>query len=499
MDMFGLGNEDCLYLHVTVPDHDPSETLPVMVWVYGGAYMLGDAEEFGLYDPSNLSTKEKVIVVAMNYRVTTFGFMALEELMAEHNTTGNYALQDQTLALQWVQSNIAAFGGDPTRVTLFGESAGGFSVCWHLVSPGSAGLFSSAVVESGSCDTPQFFQELPYAVAFSKNYSSWCGCDGTGAALLACLRGKETLELMGCKPPGSDSVAAQAKVHELLTQYTKLLGHPLLAQHALTTAMSTLPMPTLYPLMPWGPAIDGSPTGLPDLPVTLLQRGQYNKVPTIFGTNHDEGTVFAPVMPLVAPGTKFPPDSASIEATLYHVLDMYPANITAIIVPEVLAMYPEASFPGGWSRMANIITDYIFACSARRSARAMAAHGTPVWLYQFTFKIEDALYPIVGDFHGSELVYTWDNQWPKGLRVFTPLDLQMAADMGLYWTNMARYGNPNGNGSVSLLWPQYNTSVDVNMMLQQPLALNYGLKFTQCNFFDAAAHNLTGLTGGRRQ
>lgn len=165
---------------VTAPVN-ATQPLPVLYWIYGGGYVLGDSNEFGLYDPVSLVEKTQCIVVAVNYRVGPFGFMALEGLVREdaQGSTGNAGLQDQTLGLQWVQQNIGYFGGDASRVTIFGESAGGFSVAWHLVSEASAGLFSGAIMESGSTDSPQFFQTMDEAVSFNTLYSAAVGCNAT--------------------------------------------------------------------------------------------------------------------------------------------------------------------------------------------------------------------------------------------------------------------------------------------------------------------------------
>jgi para-nitrobenzyl esterase len=170
-----IGSEDCLYLDVYVPPGMPANAkLPVMVWIYGGGYTVGDDWEFTLYDAQNLVKRSDVIIVAPNYRLGAFGFLSNPDLKAEDSkgSTGNYGLQDQNLALQWVQQNIANFGGDPSRVTIFGESAGAFSVCWHLVSPLSTGLFTAAIMESGTCDSTQFFQEPKISFSYSE---SWMG------------------------------------------------------------------------------------------------------------------------------------------------------------------------------------------------------------------------------------------------------------------------------------------------------------------------------------
>jgi para-nitrobenzyl esterase len=166
-----LGEEDCLYLDIYAPETLPAKPLPVMVWIYGGGWTLGDKYEFGLYNPTSWIQKQPHIHVAMNYRLAVFGFLALDELMKESGTTGNYGLQDQSAVLIWVQKNIKGFGGDPNSVTIFGESAGGFSVCWHLVNPMSAGLFHAAIMESGTCDSKSFFVDLPTAEQFSTDYA----------------------------------------------------------------------------------------------------------------------------------------------------------------------------------------------------------------------------------------------------------------------------------------------------------------------------------------
>jgi len=188
-----------LYLHVYRPTGVPAdEKLPVLIWIFGGGWVLGDADEFGWYDGTNLATKHRSIVVAMNYRVGPLGFLSLEELAQEdtRGALGSMGLQDQRAAMQWTKANIAAFGGDPTKTAIFGESAGAFSACWHLASPGSAGLFRAAILESGTCDSPQFFRQKGDAVSFGELYASSIGCSGTGAAMLECLRAQNTEHIM---------------------------------------------------------------------------------------------------------------------------------------------------------------------------------------------------------------------------------------------------------------------------------------------------------------
>jgi para-nitrobenzyl esterase len=196
-----IGGEDCLYLSVYRPSGRPADAppLPIMTWIFGGAYVLGDSWELGWYDGAALARAQDVTVVVPNYRVGPFGFFASTALAAETvngGSTGNAALLDQVLALEWVRDNAAALGGVAENVTIFGESAGAFSVAWHVASPRSAGLFSAAISESGSFDTPQFFQPLDEAVDFNSVYATALGCTGDSAAQLTCLRGFSTEHIM---------------------------------------------------------------------------------------------------------------------------------------------------------------------------------------------------------------------------------------------------------------------------------------------------------------
>ena len=184
------GAEDCLYLHLYQPAACTSaQPCSVLVFFPGGAMILGDGYEFGLYDATNLAKMQQLVVVSVTFRQGPFGYMALNSLQQEDpdHSTGNAALQDQRFSLLWVQANIKSFGGDPARVTIFGESAGGFSIAWHLVSPKSAGLFRSAIMESGSSDSPQFFQPVKDAIEFNTLYANAIGCPDV-ATVLSCLR-----------------------------------------------------------------------------------------------------------------------------------------------------------------------------------------------------------------------------------------------------------------------------------------------------------------------
>jgi len=192
MRIFGFffGEEDCLHLNVFRPRGIKKDAkLPVMVWFYGGAFVLGDSIELGWYNGKNLATSQNVIVVTLNYRLGSLGFLALDELKKEQGTGGNWGLLDQQKALQWVHDNVDAFGGDAGRVTIFGESAGGCSVVGQLAMPSSRGLFHGAIAESPLSANDIAWAPWKNATGFGEAWAVSVGCNGTGASQLECLRG----------------------------------------------------------------------------------------------------------------------------------------------------------------------------------------------------------------------------------------------------------------------------------------------------------------------
>jgi para-nitrobenzyl esterase len=239
-----VGNEDCLFLNVTTPLPDPPEArLPVMVWIYGGEDVSGAGPD---YNTTKLTTQGDVITVTVNYRLGALGFLDIPQLAAHDPDAGNYALADQQAALRWVHRNIAAFGGDPGNVTLFGQSAGGYAVCANLAAPGSRGLFQKAIVESGPCGNA-----LPTAGAAeraSTQVAAELGC-GTARDILTCLRGKPAADLVNASTPpvGPGTPVADA---------------------------------------PWA-YVAGTPE-LPQQPLTALRDGTAAPVPLIQGSNQDE-------------------------------------------------------------------------------------------------------------------------------------------------------------------------------------------------------------------
>ncbi len=194
-------SEDCLYLNVWTPAKKGNEKLPVLVYFYGGGFMAGDGSE-PRYDGESMAQKG-IVAITINYRLTVFGFLAHPELTKEspHHSSGNYGLMDQQAALRWVKANVAAFGGDPNKVTIAGESAGSIAVSAQMASPGSKNLFAQAIGESGSL----MGTLSPVSLAEAEKKGSQFG-ESIGAASLAALRAlpaKELLEATAKAAPGS--------------------------------------------------------------------------------------------------------------------------------------------------------------------------------------------------------------------------------------------------------------------------------------------------------
>ncbi|KAJ4426249.1 hypothetical protein ANN_27061 [Periplaneta americana] len=194
---FYAGSEDCLYLNVHTPQTSSSgELLPVMIFIHGGAYLEGSGKAYS-YGPLYLMDKD-VVMVAMNYRLGVFGFLSTGDDAAP----GNYGMKDQTEALRWVQKNIAAFGGDPNKVTILGESAGSWSVHFHILSPASRGLFHAAISESGTAMLPLFMntESVPNLAQLQAGMVN-CPTDNT-ADMIQCLRKVDAVTLFTNPPVG---------------------------------------------------------------------------------------------------------------------------------------------------------------------------------------------------------------------------------------------------------------------------------------------------------
>ena len=426
-------NEDCLYLDVFTPQQRGA-TLPVMVWIHGGAFLTGGAVTYG--DPSALVSRG-VVVVNINYRLGAFGFLAHPSLVAEQGgAAGNYGIMDQQKALQWVQANIARFGGDPGNVTIFGESAGGFSVMTHLASPLSKGLFQKAIVHSGAYainTQPSLTSAQTNATNVVNNTLAAAGISCPAPVTADCLRG----------------IPASA-VPTLMTEYGKLNSSPV-------------------------PIVDGRV--LPKSVKATFIAGENNKVPLINGSNRDEWGLFVAITELTARKAANPPNTDPNNTSFSLTAAAYPAYLGALVglpssspaLAGIVAAYPLANYGSNTAQQPSLGatamgTDVIFACPALRVSQRNANQGNATWMYEFR---DRTAIPFVGSTssggytlsfpqgaaHSYELQYIFN---------LNPLrnDEQRAlgSAMATYWTNFAKSSNPNSGATVPVNWPNFTAA-----------------------------------------
>ena len=423
---FAMGDEDCLFLNVFAPDPAPPRTLPVMVWIHGGAFLTGAGSE-PLFDGAALVRARNVVMVTLNYRLGPLGFLAHPTL-----PEANVGLLDQRAALRWVTENIHAFGGDPGNVTLFGQSAGAWSVTLHLASAGSAGLFQRAIIQSGATPAVERIQTVAEAGLQAEALGAALGCSGE---VVACLRER----------PVEDVVAG-------LTN-TKSLGGGFF-QGGGTQSL-------------WLPVMDGA--FLTDQPHALFAGGRVTSVPTMVGSNLVEGALFHAGLA----GDKRVKDVASYEAVLELTFGEHAA--------EVEARYPATDASSANDALAQIDNDLIFLCPSRRVARGLTEAGAPVFRYHFTRPDDSGLLALLGATHSAEITYVLGNDdgVSGGVTQSQPLREQMQG----YWTRFAATGDPNGDGATA--WPRYDSASDPFLTLDLPAVAGTGLASEVCDFWDS--------------
>lgn len=388
-------DEDCLNLNVwtpTDPEPGPAPPRPVMVWIHGGAFLNGNG---GIYDARRLVARGDIVVVTINYRLGTLGFLA-HPALGSPGRVGNYGLADQQAALRWVRDNIAQFGGDPGKVTVAGESAGGMSVCDHLVAPGSQGLFGAAIVQSGPC---QAQLALPEAERISTDYARDVGC-GDAAVAAECLR-----------------ALPADKLREPVRYFR--IGDD---------------------------ALSGPVTGteiLPKDPMVAFADGDAARVPIVIGSNRDEFTLFMALQYLR--GDELPPED-------------YPNVLAETFGPGAGAVadrYPLDRY-GGSAPLAYsaAVTDGEFACVNERIADDLARNG-PVYAYEFNDRQAPAPEPLrtlpfpVGASHSLELRYLFD---VGDAPTLSPAQQTLSEQMIDYWSEFVRTGAPGADGLPA--WPE---------------------------------------------
>jgi para-nitrobenzyl esterase len=430
-------NEDCLYLNVWSPEPAPDHA-PVMVWIHGGGNFSGGT---GIPVPTTMNTlwydgqffasKQGVVLVTIQYRLGPLGFFAHPSLGDESGPMGNQGLLDQRMALQWVQDNIAKFGGDPKNVTIFGESAGSADVCYHVASPGSRGLFHRAISESGGCTFGSVGAERtpdvvgPTMVAYGK--------------ALGCAEGKDQLACM-----------RKVSVDDLL-------------------ANSMQPMPGAGGSLAGGmwsfaAVIDGAKGFFPDAPRALFDRGEIAKVPYLLGSNNDEGTTFV------------------IRATALTSADDYMADLKMRFgdkAGDVAAVYPPSDFGGDFNAArARVIGDSGVACSTHDTARRASKAGLKVFMYNFHMDWSIAA-SLLHAGHASEISHVFGAPY---LPMPDPDSEMVGAAMNAYWARFAKAGDPNGKDAPAT-WPEFTQDADKRLELDPKWQVLDNFRTKECAFW----------------
>lgn len=398
-------SEDCLYLSVRTPSLEPSAKLPVMVWIHGGDHQDGSGSD-AFYE-SNALASHGVVTVSINYRLGLFGYFAHPDLRAEsvHGVSGNYGTLDQIAALEWVRDNIAAFGGDPDNVTIFGESAGGESVLHLMTSPLARGLFHRAIAQSpGSggqmvpLDRP--FLAHPGAEARSRAFAEAAGA--TGEDPVAQLR----------------SMSAD-RLHEIVLADDETGDH--------------------YP------TIDGHV--LPESPYAAFAAGRQAPVPLVIGSNADEGTLLISMM-----------QSPMVEYRYLPVPDdgLQPEVREALgdDIDRLIEIYPGLD-RGDVGAATDFLGDRLFGAAVYHYARHHAIGGNPTHVYFFT-RVPKQAGQTLGAYHAAEIPFVHGSNVP--ILPMSSKDKALSREIMRYWTDHARRADVNAGapGVNHPEWPAFD-------------------------------------------
>ena len=419
-------SEDCLYLNIYVPAHaHEGSNLPVMVWIHGGALTVGMAS---MYDGSMLAATEDVVVVAIQYRLGVLGFFST----GDQHAKGNWGYLDQVAALRWVQQNIVHFGGNPDRVTIFGESAGGTSVSSHVVSPMSQGLFHGAIMESGVAVLPDLISSSSEMV--HRIVANLSGCAAVNSeTLMCCLRGKNEAEMLAIN-----------KVFKIIPG-----------------------------------VVDGE--FLPKHPQELMASKDFHPVPSIIGINNDEygwilPTIMDPAQKIEEITRKTLP--AVLKSTALKM--MLPPECGDLLMEEYMGDTEDPETLQAQFR--EMKGDFMFVIPALQVAHFQRSHA-PVYFYEFQHRpsfFKDFRPPYVKADHGDEIFLVFGYQFGNIKLPYTEEEEQLSRRIMKYWANFARHGNPNSEGLP--YWPVMDHDEQYLQLDTQP-AVGRALKARRLQFW----------------
>lgn len=426
-----IGNEDCLYLNVWSPQVN-TPNLPVLVFIHGGGNQQGSASEVNggteMFFGKNMAERGNAVVVTIQYRLGPLGFLVHPGLEPENvqGVSGNYAVMDQLLALNWVKNNIAQFGGDSTKVMIFGESAGGINVGNLLTTPLANGLFQRAAIQS--------------AVPMIRDYST--------------ARDNGLLYVDSFTVAGTD-VQKIAYMRSLPSDSLVKYELPPISGGAVGLA--------------WQAVIDNQVFF--DFPMNRIQSGNFNQVPLIIGSNSEEMSLSAPstVLPFMV--------SALISSTIPSALQ---AQATSLYPPGNNSTEARVSYIG-------LLTDAQFTATTRRMAECVSMNQSePVYRYFFTHKHSVGALASLGSYHGMELFYVfnnWENATLGSGPFFSAQDDSVQQAMLAYWVNFANTGDPNESSLET--WPIYQSATDCYLEIKAtPIGTSCGLRTAESDLWD---------------
>jgi para-nitrobenzyl esterase len=415
-------SEDCLYLNVWTAAN-PNDKRPVMVWIHGGALTRGSGAN-RVYDGTALA-KKGVVLVTINYRLGPLGYLAHPELTSEspQHSSGNYGVLDQIAALKWVQKNIAGFGGDPNRVTIFGESAGSWSVNALVASPLAKGLFHRAIGESGGSFGPGTYlredrNALPSAERIGVAFAKALGADSLKT--MRAVPADKIIEVFNNDPEGK----------KFRTQ----------------------------------PNVDG--WVLPDEIRNIFAKGKQNDVPVIVGSNANEMTTLT--VPANVPKT--------IEDYRKRVEPLYGG-----MVKELDAVYPVRSADDVVAAYLGGLRDVTFTLPMRTWARMTSTGRSGAYLYFFSHVAPNPNSKYLGAYHASEIAYVFNNLNRQNA-LLQEIDFKLADVMSTYWVNFATTGDPNGKGLPT--WMPYDSEAEPYLDFGDAVQLRNHLLQDQLDFLE---------------
>ena len=446
-------SEDCLYINVVVPKPRPRNAT-VMVWIYGGGYASGSSA-LDIYDPKILVSEENIIFVSMQYRVNLFGFL----YFGIDKAPGNAGLHDQLLALQWVQDNIAEFGGNPNAVTIFGESAGAGSTSHLTLSPLAKNLFKRSIMQSGSATAP--WATIPHQKSIKRGLEV--------AKSVNCLVNPEQIEAtVDCLTKVDAKLLAAAEGSVSLEGFVDFAFFPVIDNKLISKN-----------------------------PRELLEQGEYNDVDILLGANENEGTYFLiyglQMAELLAKNVTIGRDDF---------LKTLSTSVKDDVSKEALIFeYTDWNNPNdglsNFMMLEKLTGDHQFTCPVDYFAEYHARNKKNVFLYRYKHVNKFHHWPLwAGSMHADEIEFIFGHPLAKK-QPYSEKQIEFSKQMMRYWTNFARTGNPNGNSpnNTDPVWPKhdYIDRAYINLNVDDFTISKGGLRAKQCTFFNKYLPKLLSL------